>query len=181
MTADELRDGIFALFTSRFGKVAELMVKRMRGFGPARLQFHDLFDDLASKRVEVKFSRVLYSHDEAITEANILAAIEAARTERKAVTVGDAEIADYDCNIQQVKCAEFDMLYYGLFFRDRIVVFRAASKDIPASPGFSAKQHRGNEGEGQFHLSAKTYGWHRKGRFYADLTYDQLLSYLGGA
>lgn len=169
------------MFTRRFGTVAELLIKRMQGLAPARAQFHDLFDDLAKKRVEVKFSRVLNAHEGAITEATVLAAIEAARAERKAVPVGDAEREDYDCNIQQVKCSEFDVPYYGLFFRDRVVVFRAASADVPRSPGYSDKQHKGNVGEGQFHISAKTYAWHRKNRFYAELTYQQLLDYLGPA
>jgi hypothetical protein len=181
MTADELRDGIFSLFTRRFGTVAELMIKRMESLGPARARFHDLFDDLAKKRVEVKFSRVLNSHDGAITAVNVLAAIEAARTERKAVAVGDAENEEYDCNIQQVKCAEFDVLYYGLFFQDRVVVFRADSRDVLAIPGYSGKQHKGNEGEGQFHISAKTYAWHRRKHFYAELSYEQLLLYLGAS
>lgn len=178
MTPEELRDGIFALFTRRFGTVAELMVKRMQDLAPARARFHDLFDDLAKKRVEVKFSRVLNAHEGAITSANVLEAIEAARAERKAVAVDHAECDDYDCNIQQVKCAEFDVLYYGLFFRDRIVVFRVDSDKVPAIPGYSDRQHKGNEGEGQFHISAKHYGWHRDNHFYAELTYDQLLAYL---
>jgi hypothetical protein len=181
MTPDELRDGIFALFTRRFGTVAELLVQRMQTLGPARARFHDLFDDLASKRVEVKFSRVLNAHDGAITAANVLSAIEAARAERKAVAVSDAERDEYDCNIQQVKCAEFDVLYYGLFFRDRIVIFRADCAAVPGMPGYSDKQHKGNQGEGQFHISAKSYGWHRREHFYAELTYEELLRLLGPA
>jgi hypothetical protein len=181
ITPEELRDGIFALFTRRFGTVAELLIKRMQGLAPARAQFHDLFDDLARKRVEVKFSRVLNAHEGAITEANVLAAIEAARAERKAVPVEDAEQEDYDCNIQQVKRSEFDVLYYGLFFRNRIVVFRVASADVAGIPGYSDKQHKGNVGEGQFHISAKTYAWHRANRLYTELTYEQLLTYLAPA
>jgi hypothetical protein len=92
--------------------------------------------------------------------------------------VRDAASDEYDCNIQQVKCADFDVLYYGLFFSDMVVVFRVTSGDIPSTPGYSSKQHRRNVGEGQFHISGKNYAWHRRTRFYAELTYDQLLSYL---
>lgn len=38
MTPEELRDGIFALNTRRFGTVAEIMVKKLKGLGEA--QFH---------------------------------------------------------------------------------------------------------------------------------------------
>jgi hypothetical protein len=179
MTPEELRDGIFALFTRRFGSVAELMVKRMEGLRPAAGQFHDLFDDVSRKRVEVKFSRVLNSHEDTITSDNILASIDAARAERKAVRISEAETASYDCNIQQVKCTEFDVLYYGLFFRDGVVIFRADSEEVPSIPGYSGRQHKGNVGEGQFHISAKTYSWHRERHFYKELTYNELLDCLG--
>lgn len=178
MNPTQLRDGIFALFTRRFGTVAEIMIKRMQRLGPARARFHDLFDEMENKRVEVKFSRALAAHDGPITTENVLQAIEAALFERKAVMIADAATEAYDCNIQQVKCSEFDVLYYGIFFRDAIVVFRAESNEIPHTPGYSDKQHKGNKGEGQFHISSETYGWHRKARFYAELTYDQLLGFL---
>ncbi len=178
MTPVDLRDGIFALFTRRFGTVAEILIKRMQRLGQARARFHDLFDEIESRRVEVKFSRALASHDDPITTENVLRAIEAALLERKAVAVSNATTESYDCNIQQVKRSEFDVLYYGIFFRDAVVVFRAESKDIPAMPGYSDKQHKGNHGEGQFHISSETYHWHRKNRFYTELTYEQLLGYL---
>ena len=37
---------------------------------------------------------------------------------------------DFDCNIQQVKRLEFDVLYYGLFFADRIAIFKMHSSEI---------------------------------------------------
>lgn len=181
MTPEALRDGIFALHTRRFGTVPELMIKRMQGLAPARTQFHDLFDDLESKRVEVKFSRVLAAHDEPITANNVLSAIEGARTERKAVVVARATGDSYDCNIQQVKCAEFDVLYYGLFFGDAVAIFRTGSAKILAIPGYSNRQHKGNVGEGQFHITPRTYAWHRAHNLYAQLTYSELLGYLGPA
>lgn len=35
----------------------------------------------------------------------------------------------FDCNIQQVKRKEFDLLYYGLFFADKIEVYKMTSKE----------------------------------------------------
>ena len=131
MTPEELRDGIFALHTRRFGTVAELLVKRLQGLSPARGRFHDLFDDIEKKRVEVKFSRVLRAHEEAITATNVLRAIESALTERTALSREEAGFASFDCNIQQVKRAEFDVLYYGLFFRDGVSIFRIPPLQSP--------------------------------------------------
>lgn len=37
---------------------------------------------------------------------------------------------DFDCNIQQVKRLEFDVLYYGPFFADRIAIFKMHSSEI---------------------------------------------------
>jgi hypothetical protein len=153
----------------------------MQKLGPARARFHDLFDDLENHRVEVKFSRVMSSHDQPITEGNVLEAIEMARAERKAVSIEDATLVSFDCNIQQIKCAEFDVLYYGLFFQDGVVIFRSTCADVPQTPGYSNKQHKGNVGEGQFHISDKTYAWHRKARFYAEISYEQLLGHLSPA
>lgn len=54
----------------------------------------------------------------------------------------------FDCNIQQVKRAEFDILYYNFFFADNIAIFKMASEDVLRCPGFSDFQHMGNAGEG---------------------------------
>ncbi len=54
MDGETVRRGIFALRTRRFGSVAECMVKRLRKYGKAKNPFHDLFDEQAKRRVEVK-------------------------------------------------------------------------------------------------------------------------------
>lgn len=75
--------------------------------------------------------------------------------------------------IQQVKTKEFDLQYYGLFFDDIIYIYRIKSNDIKKLPGYSDKQHRGNQGEGQFHINDKNISEHNK---YLDkkVTYDEL-------
>ena len=54
--------------------------------------------------------------------------------------------SSFDCNIQQVKTKEFDVLYYGLFFEDIIHNYRIKSDLVKNIPGYSDKQHRGNVG-----------------------------------
>ena len=84
----------------------------------------------------------------------------------------------FDCNIQQVKCTEFDVLYYGLFFADRIEIFMMRSAEILNCPGYSDKQHRGNEGEGQFHLNQDNIEYHRQHHLQRVLTYEELYTLL---
>ena len=42
MTPEQLRDGIFALNTRRFGTVAEIMVKKLKQLDKSQNLFHDL-------------------------------------------------------------------------------------------------------------------------------------------
>ncbi len=175
MDGDILRDGLFSLHTRRFGTVAELVVQRLAGLGASKAIFHDLFDDAEEQRVEVKFSRVLRSHDEPITIENVLAVIEHATAADRLVALQEASNVTFDSNIQQVKPAEFDVLYYGLCFADAVVIFRVASGDIAnAEIGYSSKQHKGNVGEGQFHISQDNLQRHLDRFHYRTLTYDEL-------
>ena len=102
MEGEAFRDGVFALHTRRFGAVAELMVGRLAGLGPAKTIFHDLHDELEDHRVEVKFSRVLRGHDVPITFESLLDAVMAQRPAARMVTYEDRRSVPYDCNIQQI-------------------------------------------------------------------------------
>ena len=85
---------------------------------------------------------------------------------------------DWDCNIQQVKKEEFDILFYGVFFKDMIQVFKVRNSDIGKEMKYSNKQHRGNTGEGQFHLNRQTYKYHLNCNLFKTLTYGELLEWL---
>lgn len=90
----------------------------------------------------------------------------------------DTDRYSFDCNIQQVKRREFDVLYYGLFFADQIEIYRMGSDEILDCPGYSDKQHRGNEGEGQFHLNESNIEYHRHHFLQRVLTYAELFRLL---
>ena len=173
------RRGIFNLRTRRFGTAAELLIQRLLGANKGRTQFHDLYDDRNSHRIEVKFSTVNTSSDEPINLANLLAAIEKAGLER-AVPYSSWKNFKFDCNIQQVKIVEFDVLYYGLFFSDVIVIFRIDTDVIPNDRAifFSNKQHKGNVGEGQFHINNTTLPHHLKTYLYKVIGYEDFLDLL---
>ena len=178
MNGEQLRDGIFALKTRRFGAVSETLVQRLLHLGKAKNLFHDLFDETEKERVEVKFSVVQKKSEIPITEATVLEAIRGATSEERMVKLDDWKHATFDCNIQQVKRNEFDVLYYGLFFADCVVVFRIRSEDFGSKIQYSDCQHKGNVGEGQFHINRRTMQVHLDNYFYKRLTYDELLELL---
>lgn len=178
MTGEAFRDGIFALYTRRFGSVAECMIRRLIKCGKAKNQFHDLYDDAALHRIEVKFSVVRRAAERIVTEETVLQCIEEATSAKRMVAFSEWRQADFDCNIQQVKKHEFDVLYYGLFFSDVIQIFKIASSQIGAEIYYSDKQHKGNVGEGQFHINRDTLPIHLKNYLYKTVTYEELYELL---
>ena len=183
MDGEKLRNGIFALRTRRFGSVAECMVKRLLNCSQARSLFHDLYDDAQHHRIEVKFSVVQKKSEQTVTEKTVLRCIEEATAENRMVAFSDWQQHEFDCNIQQVKRTEFDVLYYGLFFSDCIKIFRIESRNIKENTRggriyYSDFQHKGNEGEGQFHINPNTFQIHLDHYHYKTLTYDELYKLL---
>lgn len=176
-----LRQALFQLNTRRFGTVAELFIQRLKALDRAQSPFHDFYDSVASQRVEVKFSTVLTQWKTPLRQDTLEAVLKEALSERRTVQYENWKTQSFDCNIQQVKPAEFDVLYYGLFFDDAVVVFRCAATDVPQTPGWSSKQHKGNQGEGQFHVTSRNLSTHLEHRLMLRLTYDGLAELLFAA
>lgn len=107
----KLRDGIFALRTRRFGTVAEIMIKKLYHFEESVSLAFDKKDIKTNKRIEVKFSTVMKENDDKIRDDNVIEQCLKANLANRAMS--SEEITDYnfDCNIQQVKRKEFDVLY----------------------------------------------------------------------
>ena len=158
----EFRDGIFSLRTRRFGTVAEIMIKKLYNFEESGNLAFDKKDIKTNDRIEVKFSTVMKENDDKIRDDNVIEQCLKANLANRAMTAEEIENYNFDCNIQQIKRKEFDVLYYGLFFADIIEIFRMNSNEILSCPGYSDKQHRGNEGEGQFHINNTNMNIHKK-------------------
>lgn len=185
MDGESFRDGIFALRTRRFGSVAECMIKRLLKYSRARSLFHDLYDDQRKHRVEVKFSIVQKKAETTVTEETVLRCIEESIAENRMVLFSEWKQHKFDCNIQQVKRTEFEVLYYGLFFSDCVKIFRIESLDVRenAKGGrifYSDRQHKGNIGEGQFHINSQTLQIHLDHYHYKTVSYHQLYKLLAG-
>ncbi|MDF3820804.1 hypothetical protein P3G55_12885 [Leptospira sp. 96542] len=178
ISPENLCRGIFSLNTRRFGTVAEILIKKILKIDKSLDQFHDLYDKGNDKRIEVKFSRALAINDVAISSENIIESILLASDFNRMFRSDQTEVCFFDCNIQQVKKKEFDLLYYGIFFSDLVEIFEIESKDIGSNIFYSDKQHKGNKGEGQFHISNKTIALHRENYFFRSFTYADLLRML---
>ena len=113
-----------------------------------------------------------------ISRTNSIDQCKKANLGNRALNSTDMYDYDFDCNIQQVKRLEFDVLYYGLFFADRIAIFKMHSSKILSCFGYSDKQHKGNEGEGQFHLNRSSIDYHMQNHFVQWLTYEELYDLL---
>src|SRR5713226_5857297 len=129
MNGETLRRGIFALRTRRFGSVAECMVERLQECGKAKSLYHDLFHEKEGA-IEVKFSTVRQKAKHTVSLETVLRCIEDAISEREPVPFSQWQDYRFDCNIQQVKRRFFKVLYYGLFFSDRVQTFRIKSSEI---------------------------------------------------
>lgn len=172
---NQFKNGIFALNTRRFGSVAEIMIKRLFGFEKSGTKEYDLYDSQKKLRVEVKFSRVWSSSKEKICENNVIdQCLDAARLADRSVSYNEVVAHKFDCNIQQIKRHRFDVLYYGLFYSDRIEIFKVKSEKIDRNFNYSDHQHDGNKNEGQFHVNNVTLDFHRRKYLKKILTYEEL-------
>jgi len=173
------RNGIFLQQTSRFGKIAEIMIQKKYHFTnpPISTTKYDLWDSNNHQRIEVKFSTVREKNEKKITETTIVNQCLVAKFQNKPIVYRDCELKCFDRNIEQVKTDEFDLLYYGLFFWDKILIFRVDSKNISAIPGWSSKMHREKAVDytaGQFHITNDNVQHHIENYLIDTLTYKQL-------
>jgi len=133
---------------------------------------------LGAKKGEVKVSRA-FRKAEPITESNICEVLMRDNSVRL-IEDGNKLSEKWDCNIQQVKTGCFDILWYGIFFKDMIYVFEIPSEKISEDTNiqYSDKQHRGNTGEGQFHLKNANIKYHIDNYLYAKMDYEELWNLL---
>ena len=175
---EKFKNGIFDLRTRRFGTVAEIMIKKLYGLNESGTLAFDKRDTVTNARVEIKFSTALKKNEEAINDQNVFQQVMDADYKTRAIFSYEAEIYDFDSNIQQIKGKEFDILYYGLFFWDQIEIFKVTRLEVLNFENYSNKQHRGNVREAQFHLNRRNIGLHRDHFLQRVLSYSELYELL---
>jgi hypothetical protein len=179
MDVKTFRDNLFQMNTRRFGKVAEMIIKNMTSTRFSSNIHHDLNTNFGTgTRIEVKFSRVEKKHFREITDFNVLSVIESEGLSVRLFPYGEWHYNNFDCNIQQIKKKEFDVLFYGLMFADRVMIFMATPDQVDERMKYSNKQHKGNEGEGQFHVNQRTLQYHIDNHHFATLSYTDIMNIL---
>lgn len=151
-----IKENIVEMVPRTFGeKVGEYLIRKLIPELEDRLDnSHDA--SLNGEKVEIKLSRALKKSSSASSVKELLTS----RKDRGLIKF-DSDFS-FDCNIQQVKPDCFDHIVYGILFDDAIFVFKASKEDILYNKGlgYNDKQHRGNVGEGQFHLKRSNINFH---------------------
>lgn len=128
---------------------------------------------------EIKGSRVLGKSILNLQNGNIIESLFLHETNRF-VNVNSCSDIEWDCNIQQIKIELFNNLWYVLFFGDCVAIFKVGCDGIINDKNISYcnKQHRGNEGEGQFHINNKNIKYHLDNYLVKTLTYNEVYNKL---
>lgn len=171
------RDGIIDMNTRQFGTVAEIIIIILKKYiSSGKLDF-DLID-IEKKKIEVKASKVFRKQKLDMDIHTFYDIVINNSNRDRLLNQKDIKTEEFDCNIQQIKAKLFDKLIYLLFFKDVIEIFEISSKEISKDKNifYSDKQHRGNVGEGQFHINNKTYQYHKDKYFVRSVSYKELLN-----
>ena len=174
MNLENFKKGIFQLPHKRFGTLCQIMINKLFIYSSPINNYHDLFDNNYSHRIEIKFSIVREKWKTLLKEDNVIECIENSFDGNKIIAFKDHINNNFDCSMNHVKPAEFDRIYYGLFFEDQILIFTMKSNDIGCGISYCDKQQKGGVGEGQFHISNKNKEYHLKNYFCHSLNYEQL-------
>lgn len=174
----KLRDAIFRLRTTKFGNVVEVLLEsHLKDLGAVvKNSKNRSYDrEIDGLKDEIKGSVVRAEATLDLKNGNIIESILNHETDRF-VNFADAKIIKWDSNIQQIKPKLFNNLWYVLFFLDCVVIFKVnSSLLIPNTEiSYSPKQHRGNKGEGQFHVTRDKFQYHLNNHFVKTLTYREV-------
>ena len=182
MDSKKFKDNIFKLQTRKFGTVGELILEKILvddGFIVDKSKNISYDRLINNEQNEIKCSRVLANSRLKIDTSNIIEVIENYDSKTN-INFENCEEHKWDCNIQQIKFECFETLWYSLFFDDKVAFFRIEKNKIieDKNIAYSDKQHRGNKGEGQFHVTNKNIKHHIDNYLVIVLTYDEIYNKL---
>jgi vesicle coat complex subunit len=175
----KLRDAIFSLHTRKFGNVTEKLVEIVRmehGDIVAKAEDGSYDRDINGEENEIKGSKVLISTPLNLNKGNIVETILSSHNDNRHISFNDSFKIKWVCNIQQIKSEYFKTLWYVLFFEDCVSIFKITPSQIKDDEKvrYSDKQHRGNKGEGQFHVNNVNLKHHLENYLIETITYEDV-------
>lgn len=171
MNIDVVKYKIILLAPRSFGEgLCETFMSKILHIDKSDDGTYDLKSD---RKVESKFSR-------ALRKVDLSDLIKYFLSPKLPTFVDSAGDEEFLCNIQQIKTELFDLLYYGVFFNDYIYIFSITPEKIKSDKnlGYSDKQHRGNKGEGQFHIKRENFRHHVDNYLKMKLTWEEFVQIL---
>jgi hypothetical protein len=165
LTQSHLREYIFKLKSKQFNSFAQSLIKNN-------------FSHRGTLNIRVNFIKALSPLNKIDSIEQLLFSIVNDAPVNRMFKSTEWKKYKFDCNIQQIKKKSFDILYYGIFFSDKVQIFKITPELINDAIQYSDKQHKGNIGEGQFHLNNRTYQYHLDNFLEKELTYEQILANL---
>jgi hypothetical protein len=174
----KLRDIIFRLNTRKFGDFNELLLERIlqeKGIlveDSENASYDRIVDGYND---EIKGSRVWSKSKLDLKSENVIDSL-FKHEDNLIVNIDESTFVKWDSNIQQIKSKYFKNLWYVLYFGDCIALFKIDHKQIGKDKkiSYSNKQHRGNEGEGQFHITNKNIKYHLDTYLVKKFTYTEI-------
>lgn len=173
--AAKIRNGIFSSAQRTYGeKYMEPIIRFLYGLSPSNTAENDGVDQ-DGLFYEIKCSQVLAPNPLPITVgSNLYSKImqeNAASIEDRIVFFEDAYDVSFNCNIQNIKRDDFDVLLYVLLFADEIHVYSIDSEDIESEISNWCGKHGRYDEEGksgQFSINNRNLADHEE-RFLIDV------------
>lgn len=166
------KNGIVSLSNKHFGQFNEFMLKRLLDVGYSDSMYYDLQD--GQQRIEVKFSRA-YDKPNVVFNESTAYSIVMNQTVKPLLYCHEAlNTSKFLCNFQHVKETEFDLLFYGIYFADRVMVFLLTKDDWNDPNLCFGRQSLGNSVERQFRIDSKSLPYHLENYHLLTLSYSDL-------
>ena len=174
-----VRNGLFLAPSRTYGeKYVEPLIRKKYNLEKPDNNSYDA-KDRYGKRYEIKACKVLSSLVE-IKNAPLINQISFENKNsqvNRLVKFDEAEKADYDANVQNVKRDHFDYLIYVLLFEDCIKVFKIAKENVNKDhiPGWSDKHGRYDAlgKSGQFNINKDRIKYHVNHYLIDTISYDE--------
>jgi hypothetical protein len=175
MTSEELQRALFLIQPKSFGDASKLLVAKYLG-GIAQPDSSPFDVDWNGNRAELKMARVRGRAPQTIRDDNLTGILGwYAQNFDRAVPFGHATKTPFTADFMYIKPSLFDVLVYGLFFKDAVLLFSADAGRVGLLSGWRESPGRFHDGNCAIHLTNTTLKWHVDNQFYSKASYGELL------